>query len=806
MLDPESPREHTTSIPELPEDNILPDEDGIIDPNTEEANENVIAVIMTQQAKSIARSHRLTLTQEPDDASDGELDDLLLGAHLGISEAQSETPSRKPEIRERIELKPRLSRSTNIPNETPAPFMAMQLIDPHGARVNAIVRDIWLRIISPLPNRDYCALVGTCRYFRQLLQQYRTLRIAASIDRNNLFQSMLKVIRNDDVDMLQVMCSRGDVADVNIAAVHALHNRSIKCIYFLQTMHHDIGNAFVEILKLDNPDLFKILRQRGAEITDHDIGQIIEYDALAIFSYLMHLIDPRMLLSVELDRTPASMTQMMLHAADHCSYRIIGYLHSLGVAYVPRPDITATIDNQLPVTDKPIEALIHPEEIPTDEAMIGISPELEDIEEPEIEVPKPRHLTRMSHQYAIFGDIRALRLIAQNETRIIETLQLYHKPDSGLPRLNETQLQNILLDTGFRTFKTLLDLGYTDIVRLFTRVERKYRLENTAHEHLGDAMDVFSPKIDPERELYIVEVLKMPLSEEIVTLCITDTALFLRLHELGMRANGDHLILSIMQDSWVYDNMRQYHEASKLRLDALKLAHSLGYDRSDVPIDIPNLDICILHYLVNCGYTISDQARINARDWEHTEIESNELESLYQSGFHWNHSVIKQCLDKDRVNMIAATVNLGIWDARTNIMLWVIASRAQACFEYLVHKETLPYAAQAFQYRKDPLSGIAHRTNNLSDDFPIDWICLAYYMPWPWFVTWIKSRASITLLEKIKTNAREWSRTQGLDRLIPPGWHDIRNFIARRLIVDGRPKITRDLLEGKDVSLVLFED
>lgn len=790
------------------EDNILPDEDGAInvdDDSTKqvaEANENVIAVIMAQQAKSLARTNRLNLTQELTAESDDDNEDLdtLMESRLGLSEVPS-----KPEVWARTKGRQRAARNTNIPNETPAPFMSMQLILPEGPRPDRIVREIWLKIIGPLPDRAYCALAAACRYFRQLLQQYRTGRVAACVDRSNLFKSVLRVIRDDDADLLQVMCARGDVADANVAAVHALHHRSIRCISYLQEVQHDLGNAFIEILKLDDVNIFKILRQRGAEITDDDIGQIVEYDALGIFSYLMHLIDPRMLLSVELDRTPASMTEMMLHAGYHCSHRIMGYLRSLGVAFVPPPDEDKT--PKLPVPEEPSDLPLLNDVLPTDEGTLGSS--LGDTAGLTVLVKHFNVPKLTNHQYSAFRDIHYLRAMAKNEDRIIGSLRLYHQPGSNLPRLNNMQLQNILLSTAFRTFKTLLDLGYTDIVKLFTRVERTYRIApNMLHHGLPDEQETFEPIIDPERELYIAEVLKQPLTAEIVSQCIGNAALFRRLHELGMRADGERLIFDILSGSVPVDRTI-VHDTDNSRVQTtiamLRLVHSLGYDRSDIPVERPGLPIPIVCELLNRGYVLLDTARTSVGDWDHLTLPSNEIEALYRNGYHWAHDVIKRCLDKDRVNMIAATVNLGIWNARTNIMLWVIASRAQACFEYLIHKETLPYAAQAFRFVKDPILG-SKRTNVLSDDFPIDWLCLAFYMPWPWFVTWIRERASPNLLDKIKTNAREWSRTQGLDRLIPPGWHDIRNFIAKRLVVDGRPRLTRDLIEGKEVSMIMFED
>lgn len=783
-------------------DNIFPDEDEALDPNSDtaadiaEADENVIATIMAQQNKYLARTSRLGLTSEVDEDAREEAEDLILESKLGLPNA-----SVSHETRSTTRTKTRISRPTNIPNETPPPFMSMRLIDPQGPRADLIVRDNWLSIVNLLPDREYCALVRTCRYFRQLLQQYRTDRVLARIDRSNLAQTVLRVIREDDVDLLQVMCIRGDVPDINVAMVHALHNRSIRCICLMQNTQHDISNAFIEILKLDNVDLFKIMRQNGAEITDQDIGQIIEYDALAIYSYLMHLIDPRMLLSVELDRSPESMTQMMLHAADHCSYRIMSYLRSLGVEFVP-PPAPKIVPLPPPVPEPGNPGL------PVDEAFMG-----EDIDD--IPILRPGvSSNEKTHQYAAFGDITRLRAIAENETRIVGALKLYHTPGTNLPRLNETQLQNILLSTEFDTFKTLIELGYKDLetpegqpprslVSLLTNVTRAYKVVSPQGVLLGEDQTAFTPIVDPERELYIVEVLKVPLSTDLVTACIVDMELFRRLHELGMRADSHKLIMGIINSEFVRHDLPPKEVAAET-VARLRLAHQLGYQRADLPISRNYLHMLVVCELINSGYTLSDNARLTAHGWEHLPLETHELESLYQHGLHWRHDDIKRCLDEDHVGIIAATVNLGIWEARTNIMLWVIASRAQACFEYLVHKETLPYAAQAFRYLKT-LDGVK-RTNTLNDDFPIDWICLAYYMPWPWFVKWIRDHASPTLLDKIKANSREWSRTQGLDRLIPPGWHDIRNFIAKRLIVDGRPKITRDLIEGKDVSLIMFED
>ncbi len=774
-------------------DNIFPDEDETLDPNSDtavdlaEADENVIATIMAQQNKYLARTSRLGLTSEIDEDAREEAEDLILESKLGLSSVPRVSEAATHDA---TRAKTRISRPTNIPNETPPPFMSMRLVDPQGPRADLIVRDTWLSIVNLLPDREYCALVRTCRYFRQLLQQYRTDRVLARIDRSNLAQTVLRVIREDDVDLLQVMCIRGDVPDINVAMVHALHNRSIRCICLMQNTQHDISNAFIEILKLDNVDLFKIMRQNGAEITDQDIGQIIEYDALAIYSYLMHLIDPRMLLSVELDRSPESMTQMMLHAADHCSYRIMGYLRSLGVEFVPpSPEISS------PPTPALEPDLTNPG-FPADEAFAGDEADI-------IHIGRSDNVPfKKTHQYAVFGDIDVIRAISENEARIVGSLKLYHAPGTNLPRLNEVQLQNILLSTELDTFKTLLELGYKDLANLLTNAIRSYKVFNNGVQ-IGEDQREFIPLVDPERELYIAEVLKVPLSTDMVTACIVDIELFQRLHELGMRADSHKLITGIINSEFVLHD-RPPKEVAAGTVAQLRLAHKLGYQRPDLLISRNYLHMLVVCELINSGYTLSDNARLTAYGWEHLPLETHELESLYQHGLHWRHDDVKRCLDEDHVGIIAATVNLGIWEARTNIMLWVIASRAQACFEYLVYKETLPYAAQAFRYLKT-LDGVK-RTNTLNDDFPIDWICLAYYMPWPWFVKWIRDRASPTLLDKIKANSREWSRTQGLDRLIPPGWHDIRNFIAKRLIVDGRPKITRDLLEGKEVSLIMFED
>lgn len=78
-------------------------------------------------------------------------------------------------------------------------------------------------------------------------------------------------------------------------------------------------------------------------------------------------------------------------------------------------------------------------------------------------------------------------------------------------------------------------------------------------------------------------------------------------------------------------------------------------------------------------------------------------------------------------------------------------------------------------------------------------------MPWVWLVDWIKERASPELLDKIAKNTREWTHTWGLDKLIPPGWHDIRNFIAKNLAVDGRPQIMRALIAGRALPTIATE-
>lgn len=673
---------------------LLPDED--IGPAGEmdaEEDENVIAAIMAKQAKNIARSRRLELAND------------------FIDEERPDTDASKDRVRS--------PRPTNFLNETPAPFMSIRLQDSADTapRPDKIVRDIWLRILPTLDNKSYCVLARVCRYFRQLLQATRPERMMKAL--NNKESDFLGVIRRDEIDLLQAMCINGKVVDLNIAIVHALHNRSIKCISYLQDMQPDISAAFTEILKLDNLDLFKIARKRGMEILDRDIGQIIEYDALNIFSYLMHLIEPRLLISVELDRTPDSMRQMMLHAAYYCSYKIIGYLRSLGVEYIPPPEVEIGRKNV------------------------------------------------SMHQYSVFGSWHPqLMKPTLDEDKLVATLKLYHQPDSNLPRLKDKYLQYIVSRTGFKTFKLLAELGYENLT-----------------DYLAPSLSD-SPPINPERELYIVEVLKKPLSEQTVARCIQYPELFRRLHELGLRASDD-LVGFIMRND--------------CSLEQLKLAHELGYNSSNTPIDGGVLlPIATVHYLLKCGYTFTDFAKLRVYKWSDLEIESHELETLYQLGFRWNERTIKEGLDKDLVNLIAASVNLEIWHPQTNVMLWVIASRAKACFEYLIHKDTLPYAAQAFKNVKQP--------NTLSDDFPVDWMCLAFYMPWPWLVTWIKARASPALFEKIKANAREWTRTQGLDRYIPPNWHDIRNFIAKRLVVDGRPRVTRDLLEGNETNLIMFDD
>lgn len=645
--------------------------------------------------------------------------------------------------------------TTNIENPTPAPFVNFRLVDPHGPNPGHVARELWRRIVGKLDNAAFRNLACVCRYFRQLLEPMAAIRQAALLKERWSDSLMNTIIKNDLADLLEVAYTSGKVPDAGICMVHALHYRAVSCIMLLNRIHPSINRNLDSVFTLDDLDVLKIALRNGATISRNDVLSIICYDAIKIFSYLVQLTNPQQLLSIELYRDPENLQELMRIAGLYAAPKIIGYLRSLGVPYYMQVD-----PNRCPHVNK------------NQVDIYGIHNWWENLSADYYSMTK--RILRGG------GYMPSPVRIDGFESRLVQVIQMYH--EDGLPRFNRAAVKNLVVEGGKPVVELLHRLGYTDL---------GVHLENSVTQDVWGSNTVVGALIDPERDLYIAEVLKQRIPADYVKQCVVDEDLFRRLNEAGNRCDN-----TVISYALIYFPTRK---------STIRMLYSLGYHDPDVLIR-GNLEVTpdTLHFLLKQGCKYRDAhgtiVHIRVIKWDVTQLNSNELVELYEMGFRWHQDHLRWAMRVDNVNFIAAVHMTKAWSLRTSAILWAIAARAKSCFEYLIHAESLPYASQAFVYAN------GKRTNTLSDDIPVDWLCLAYYMPWCWLVEWIKERASPSLQSVINIKRHEWTYTWGLDKLIPPGWHDIRNFIASNLIYDGRARLMRALGNGTQLPDIPDDD
>lgn len=684
---------------------------------------------------------------------------------------------------------PHASIKTNTDNLTLAPFMNFHLVDlaPESPNPGQVTAMLWRRIAETLDNANFRKLSTVCRFFRQLLEPMRPARLSSLVKSNNQASAIL-VIKNDMVDLLEVMQQRGDIPDVAIAMVHALHHRAIRCIAFLNTIPHELRTALDSIFEVDDVDVLKIALHQGADIQSDDIRNIMYHDAIRVFSYLVQLTNPRQLLSIELQRDPESLRKLMLLAGTCVAVKIVDYLRSLGVPYY-FPSAA-----ELEAVDKHNETLglnTTTSGAFTVHQSLSYPPnQMEVFDSLEWQFYISRSYFAFDAGYQQGETAPELSYTKNHQERIATMIRLLHQPDSTNPKFKPEAIRNFINHGGKPAAQALHETGYSNLAMHL--VPDDYVLEDP------DALiarGIFPiPKPDAERDLYLAETLHEKIPSYHMNHCISNEPLFRKLHSLGAR--GDFNIIRYILAELKCDNATRYK--------TLRLAYSLGCHNHEI-LSHTRIDLSpdVMHYLLKKGCSNRDEngAVVPHRiiNWGETTLTQTELVELHEMGYHWNSDHLRAAIYKDNVALIAAAHLTQTWTYRTPAILWAIAGRAQACFEYLVFDESLPFATKAFVFRN------GRRTDRLNDNIPTDWLCLAYYMPWVWLVDWIKERASPELLDKIAKNTREWTHTWGLDKLIPPGWHDIRNFIAKNLAVDGRPQIMRALIAGRALPTIATE-
>jgi len=680
---------------------------------------------------------------------------------------------------------------SNTDNLTLAPFMNFQLVDPTPESPNPgkVTAMLWRRIAETLDNANFRKLSTVCRFFRQLLEPMRPGRLTSLVTSNNQASAIL-VIKNDMVDLLEVMQQRGDIPDVAIAMVHALHHRAIRCVAFLNTIQHELRTALDSIFEVDDVDVLKIALHQGAEIQADDLRNIMYHDAIRVFSYLVQLTNPRQLLSIELQRDPESLRKLMLLAGTCVAVKIVDYLRSLGVPYYfPSTAELEAVDKHnrtLGLNTNMSKALLAERTLPYPPNQMEVFDSLEW----QFYISRSYFAFDAGYHATEGENAPELSYTKNHQARIAAMIKLLHPPDSTNPKLKPEAIRNFINHGGKPAVQALHEAGYDNLAMHL--VPDDYVLEDPDNLIARGIFPI--PKPNADRELYLAETLREKIPSYHMNHCISNEPLFRKLHSLGAR--GDFNIIRYILSELKCDNATRYK--------TLRLAYSLGYHNHEI-LSHTRIDLSpdVMHFLLKKGCSNRDEnnAVVPHRiiNWGETTLTQNELVELHEMGYHWNSDHLRAAIYKDNVALIAAAHLTQTWTYRTPAILWAIAGRAQACFEYLVFNESLPFATKAFVYKN------GNRTNRLNDNIPTDWLCLAYYMPWVWLIDWIKERASAELLDKIAKNTREWTHTWGLDKLIPSSWHDIRNFIAKNLAVDGRPQIMRALIAGRALPTIANE-